>query len=211
MKQHIIRNQIVPRETLEEAEKLIAENRSRLESYLEKLLWWNKRVNLISRNVSRETVWKHIQHSLIISYFQVFRSEKIIVDAGTGGGLPGIPLAITHPKKHFVLNDLATKKCLALKQIVKQIDLKNVGIVDGSIGSLRYDEEFLLISKHAFKINDLLEMIGHLSWKKILLYKGINFRDELEEVSQTLDIQCFDLSSGDNFYNGKAILMITTL
>ncbi len=124
MEQHNIIQKPVPRETFSQINELISKNRDKLESYLNNFLWWNKRVNLVSRGVSRETIWEHIRHSLILSELQPFRENKLFIDTGTGGGLPGIPLAITHPNKHFVLNDLVTKKCLAMKQIAQQIDLK---------------------------------------------------------------------------------------
>ncbi|MDZ7659405.1 16S rRNA (guanine(527)-N(7))-methyltransferase RsmG [Fodinibius sp.] len=158
MEHRNIKTQNVSRGTFDHADQLIGKHRSQLQNYLDQLLWWNKRVNLVSRDVSRETVWKHIQHSLLLSAFKSFGSAEIIVDAGTGGGLPGIPLAITHPDKHIILNDLVTKKCLAIKQIAKKMGLNNIGIVDGSIEDFRYDEPFLLISKHAFKINQLYKI-----------------------------------------------------
>lgn len=208
MKHSHITTQSVPRETFVQADALIKKNQEKLEQYLEKLLWWNQRVNLVSRDVSRETVWEHIRHSLIIRNLPSFQEQELFIDAGTGGGLPGIPLAITHPSKHFVLNDLVTKKCLALKQMAKQLELKNIGIVDGSIEHLQHDEECVLISKHAFKINSLYKMSSHLSWKKMIFYKGIDFKDELKDIPEPLNIISLTLEKGSNFYKGKAILII---
>lgn len=208
MEQHNIIQKLVPRETFSQINELISKNRDKLESYLDKLLWWNERVNLVSRGVSRETIWEHIRHSLILSELEPFQENKLFIDTGTGGGLPGIPLAITHPHKHFVLNDLVTKKCLVIKQIAQQIDLQNIGIIDGSIEDLHHEEECILISKHAFKINNLFKMTTHLSWKKIILYKGLDYENELQDLSESLNIICFDLSNGSDFYNGKAIIII---
>lgn len=208
MEQHNIIKKTVPRETFTQVDGLIENFRDKLKLYLDKLLWWNKRVNLVSRDVPRETIWEHIRHSLMLSKLDDFQENKLFIDAGTGGGLPGIPLAITHPNKHFVLNDLVTKKCLAMKQIAQQIDLKNVGIIDGSIEDLHHKQECILISKHAFKINDLFKMTAHLSWKKMILYKGLAFENELHGLSESLNITCLDLSNGSDFYNGKAIIII---
>ncbi|NIU02258.1 MAG: hypothetical protein GWN01_15550 [Nitrosopumilaceae archaeon] len=195
-------------EHLPRIDELIAEFRSELESYLEKLLWWNNRVNLVSRDVSRETTWEHIRHSLLLSSLELFQNNKLFLDTGTGGGLPGLPLAITHPDKHFVLNDLVTKKCLAIKQIAQNLSLNNIGIVDGSIEDLHLEEECILVSKHAFKIGGLIEMTSHLSWKKMVLYKGLDFEDELKTISCPINITCLDLSSGSDFYSGKAIIIL---
>ena len=208
MEQHNIIRKTVSRGTFAQTNKLIKRFRGELESYLDKLLWWNNRVNLVSRGVPRETIREHIRHSLLLSTFECFQENKIFLDTGTGGGLPGIPLAITHPDKHFVLNDLVTKKCLAIKQIARDLGLNNIGIIDGSIEDLHHDEECVLISKHAFKIGDLMEMTSHLSWKKMVLYKGLDFEDELKNISDPINIICFDLSNGSDFYSGKAIIIV---
>lgn len=208
MEQHSIIQKTVSRGTFTQTDELINRYRSELESYLDKLLWWNDRVNLVSRGVPRETIREHIRHSLLLSTFECFQENELFLDTGTGGGLPGIPLAITHPDKHFVLNDLVTKKCLAIKQIARDLGLHNIGIIDGSIQDLHHDEECILISKHAFKIGGLMEMTTHLSWKKMVLYKGLDFKDELKNISVPLNITCFDLSKGSDFYNGKAIIIV---
>lgn len=208
MEQHNITRKSVPRGTFSQVDELIEKFRDELESYLDKLLWWNNRVNLVSRDVSRGTILEHIRHSLLLSTLDFFQKNNLFLDTGTGGGLPGIPLAITHPDKHFVLNDLVTKKCLAIKQIARDLDLKNIGIIDGSIEDLHHEEECILISKHAFKIGDLVEMTGHLSWKRMAFYKALNFEDELTDLSEPLNITCLDLSSGSDFYNGKAIIIV---
>lgn len=208
MKQHNITYQIVPRETFNAIDELIGKNKDHLRTYLDQLLWWNKRVNLVSRNVSRETIWEHIRHSLIIAELKPFKENKLFIDAGAGGGLPGIPLAVTYPEKHFLLNDLVTKKCLAMKQMAQKLQLKNIGIIDGSIEDLEHDKECMLISKHAFKIDSLYKMTTHLPWKKMILYKGLDFETELKDINVPLNIACLDLSNGTKFYKGKAIIII---
>ena len=205
---HSVNTHNVSRETFSETDELISHYREKLESYLDQLLWWNKRVNLVSRNVSRETIWEHVRHSLLLSQFDIFKSSEIIVDAGTGGGLPGIPLSITHPQKHFVLNDLVTKKCLAMKQMAQKLELKNLGIIDGSIENLEQDQPFLLISKHAFKINELYKMTSSLPWKNMVLYKGENFEGEFEGIEKSLQIDSYNLSKDSKFYHGKALIVI---
>lgn len=209
MKQQSPKTQIVSRETFNTVDGLIDNCQSSLELYFDQLLWWNQRINLVSRDVSRETIWEHIRHSLLLSQLDIFKSAKLIVDAGTGGGLPGLPLAITHPKKHIVLNDLVTKKCLAMKQIAKKLDLQNVGIIDSSIENLQQDESFLLISKHAFKINQLYEMTAGLPWTTMILYKGMDFEDELSEIPEPIQLTAYDLSKGSPFYEGKALVVIS--
>lgn len=208
MEHYHISKHKVSRETFERTDELLEKYRDSIQSYLDQLLWWNKRINLVSRDVSRETIWEHIRHSLLLSQFETFKSAEIIVDSGTGGGLPGIPLAITHPEKHFVLNDLVTKKCLAMKQMAKKLELTNIGIIDGSIEKFSHDEPFLLITKHAFKINELHQMTAALPWENAVFYKGSDFEEELKGIQESLEIDGFDLSEESKFYQGKALVFV---
>lgn len=203
-----IRYSNVPRETFQKTGVLVEENRPTLKKYTELLLWWNKRVNLVSRDVSRETIEEHIHHSLLLTQFEAFQNADIIVDAGTGGGLPGIPLAIAYPKKQFILNDIATKKILAVRDICRKLALDRVQPIDVSIGELEAPSSFLLVSKHAFKVHDLWEMVSAKPWSEMIFYKGLEFEDELVGIEEQVQLTCFDLSEGPEFYNGKALLFL---
>lgn len=209
MEHHQITHHTVSCETFEETDLLFEKYHQELEKYLDRLLWWNKRINLVSRNVPRETVRQHIQHSLLLSQLDVFQLANIIVDAGTGGGLPGIPLAITHPDKYFILNDIISKKCLAMKQIVQKLKLENIEISDSSIENIEQENPFLLISKHAFKINELYEMTPHLPWENMVFYKGLNFENELENIEEPLKVESYDLSRESDFYKDKALVVVS--
>ncbi|TYP93728.1 16S rRNA m(7)G-527 methyltransferase [Fodinibius salinus] len=211
MKHISVNRHNVPRETFSAVDDLVDKYQEELKSFLDHLLWWNKRVNLVSRSVSRETVWEHIRHSLLLSQLEVFLSADLIMDTGTGGGLPGLPLAITHPKKHLLLNDLVTKKCLAIKQIAKKMEVNNIGIVDGSVEQIQQDQPFLLISKHAFKINELYQMTQHLPWTSMVFYKGEDLSNELENISAPLEINSYSLSTEEKFYEGKSIVVVNRL
>ena len=97
----------------------------KLELYVQLLLEWNKKINLISRQ-DEQNVWiHHILHSLAIAKATNLNGAKII-DVGTGGGLPGIPLAIMFEKADFTLIDSIGKKITAVQNITKQLNLTNV-------------------------------------------------------------------------------------
>jgi 16S rRNA (guanine527-N7)-methyltransferase len=205
---HTITTKNVSRETFKKNQKIFEKHHGLLDTYLGQLLWWNKRINLVSRNVPRETIMEHIFHSLLICQLEVFQSAETILDAGTGGGLPGLPLAITHPQKQFYLNDIVSKKCLATKQMVRKLGVENIQVVDASIHDVQQNGPFLLISKHAFKINDLYEMTAHLPWDAIVLLKGKEFKEELSGIDNPLLITSYDLSVAGDFYKGKTLIKI---
>lgn len=211
MKQSDITYRDVPRETFAHVNELIEKNRERLEHYLDRLLWWNKRINLVSRDVPRETIFEHIRHSLLIHGLPLYKNSSLIVDTGTGGGLPGIPLAITSPEKEFILNDIVTKKVMAIKQMARTLGLENVSAVDFSIEKANIDSGFLLITKHAFKVNDLVQMTSNLPWQEIIFYKGMDFKEELSGINEDLSITAYDLSkeSHESFYKDKALVVIS--
>lgn len=182
-----------------------------METYLDKLLWWNQKINLVSRDVSRETIWEHIRHSLVVTGLESYQQASLVVDAGTGGGLPGLPLAIVSPEKRFLLNDIVTKKMMAAKQMIRELSLQNVTVLDRSVEDLNIEVPFLLISKHAFKMEDLYKMTKNKPWSHMVFYKGINFEPELEAIEDPLTVSVHDLyhESSQSFYKEKALIEVS--
>lgn len=100
--------------------------RQQLWKYGELLLDWNQKINLISRKDEEGLLIKHVLHSLLIGFFHKFSKGERVLDIGTGGGLPGIPLAIAFPETLFLLTDSIGKKITACQDIVAKLGLKNV-------------------------------------------------------------------------------------
>jgi 16S rRNA (guanine527-N7)-methyltransferase len=102
-----------------------------LRLYVETLLEWNARVNLVSRK-DAENIWaSHILHSVSIFFGRVFPESLNVLDIGTGGGLPGVPLAIVKPGWSVTLMDSIGKKTAALQDIVDRIGIPGIDIVNG--------------------------------------------------------------------------------
>ena len=85
---------------------------------------WNQKINVISRKDINEIYLKHVLHSLAIAKFISFKDDTSIIDVGTGGGFPGIPLAIIFPKVKFHLVDSINKKILVVNEVSKSLKLK---------------------------------------------------------------------------------------
>ena len=87
---------------------------------------WNEKVNVISRKDIDNLYVHHILHSMAIARFFSFKQNSTVLDIGTGGGFPGIPLAILFPRVAFKLVDSIAKKIMVVENIAKEIGLKNV-------------------------------------------------------------------------------------
>lgn len=87
---------------------------------------WNNKINVISRKDIENLYTHHILHSLAIAKFIQFTPEMVVLDAGTGGGFPGVPLAIMFPETKFVLADSIQKKLKVIDAVSAEIGLRNV-------------------------------------------------------------------------------------
>jgi 16S rRNA (guanine527-N7)-methyltransferase len=196
---------------LDQARLLYSENEPRLEKYIDHLLDWNQKINLVSRNVSRETVREHVVHSLLPLPLGLLKYHKIWLDSGTGGGLPGIPLAICNNEIKWYLNDNVRKKMRAVDDILNSLELKNTSTLPKSISLVDLQKETGIATKHAFKIPDLLKLLGKKPWKTILMWKGAEDAEaEIRGLQKNLNGTLFEFNFGNSepFYEGKGLVLI---
>ena len=104
-----------------------------LDRYLEMVLEWNAKINLISRRDEENIVGQHLLHSLAPLFVLSMPAELMVMDLGSGGGFPGIPLAILNPGWKLVLVDSIRKKTLALEDMVARLELGSVHVVTGRV------------------------------------------------------------------------------
>jgi 16S rRNA (guanine527-N7)-methyltransferase len=208
---HTLKEQIADNSLLVNAREVYQKEEKLLEAYIDLLLEWNQKINLVSRNVSRETLREHVVHSLLPIPLGLMENHDGWLDTGTGGGLPGIPLAICEPEKAFILNDNVRKKMHAVQRVVDSMKLQRVRVEAKSISLVKLEKGTGIVTKHAFKLPDLLKKLGTQPWKTIIMWKGADeASEELMPYSKSFHttIFRFDFGHDEPFYEGKALVEI---
>ena len=147
---------------------------------------WNIKINVVSRKDIDELYLRHVLHSLGIAKIQKFMPGSKILDVGTGGGFPGIPLAILFPEVQFHLVDSIAKKIKVVNEVVAGLKLQNVTITNARVESLneRYD---FVVSRAVAQMDTFVRWVNFAVLKKnnhalkngILYLKGGDLTDEL--------------------------------
>ncbi|MGT3762979.1 16S rRNA (guanine(527)-N(7))-methyltransferase RsmG [Vibrio cholerae] len=156
------------------------QQREQLVGYVQMLDKWNKAYNLTSVRDPMEMLVKHILDSLVVSPHLV--GERFI-DVGTGPGLPGIPLAIMHPDKEFVLLDSLGKRIRFLKQVIHELKINNVLPVQSRVEEFDPESGFDGVLSRAFaSMTDMVNWCQHLPKPNagvFLALKGVRPDDEI--------------------------------
>ncbi|MES2675558.1 MAG: 16S rRNA (guanine(527)-N(7))-methyltransferase RsmG [Pseudomonadota bacterium] len=161
--------------------------------YIREFEKWNKAYNLSAVRDIREMVKRHLLDSLsVVPYFQqTEHSTDRIIDVGTGGGLPGIPLAIVFPKKQFTLLDSNGKKTRFLFHIKTLLQLDNVTIENNRAENFNPVQKCNVIISRAFSsLQDMVENCGHLLVENgvFMAMKGLFPADEIKTVASKIKI-----------------------
>ena len=184
-------------------------------SIFEKLIKeWNKKINLVSRKDVENFQINHVIHSLSISKLIFFKPKTKILDIGTGGGLPGIPLAIIFPEAEFHLVDRKKKKMDVLVDIIKKLELNNVKIEARDAKDILDKYDFILNRAVSSTENILSLCKNKLSFKSfnkiengIICLKGGDLKRELINIKD-FDIIKLNEFFSEPFFETKKILYI---
>jgi 16S rRNA (guanine527-N7)-methyltransferase len=175
---------------------------------------WNAQINVISRKDIDELYLRHVLHSLAIAKIVQFNPKARILDVGTGGGFPGIPLAILFPKTKFVLVDSIGKKIKVVTEISTAIGLENVTAIHTRAEEVKGSFDFV-ISRAVTKMDDFYKWIKkkvspkhkHEIRNGILYLKGGDLTEELVNFPKVKLYNIADFFNAD-FYETKKVVHI---
>ena len=175
---------------------------------------WNSKINVISRKDMEYFRERHVLHSLAIFKIIQFPEGSTILDIGTGGGFPGIPLAIANPTCSFVLLDSIGKKLKVIEGVSKSLGLSNVKTIHKRVeqhhGTYNY-----LISRAVTNLPNFMSLIQHLSGKQnkdfssLYYLKGGDFDEELNRIKLSHEI--FELKKifEEEFFETKKVIKLS--
>lgn len=169
----------------------------------------NDKVNLISRKDFENFYLHHIIHSLSITKFELIKDENNIIDLGTGGGLPGIPLAIYYNRKNFLLVDSIRKKISAVDKIINKINAKNISTLNNRAENLDIKAD-IIICRSVSSVDNLIQWTKGLlnDEGRLILLKGGNVNKELKNISSRFTIYNLDDIYSENYFKDKKIIEI---
>lgn len=176
---------------------------------------WNAQINVISRKDIDNLAVHHILHSLAIAKVIQFASGTTVMDIGTGGGFPGIPLAIMFPKCRFTLVDSIAKKTKVTAEVAKAIGLQNVEVITSRAEDLKHHWDFV-VSRAVAPVPKLMAWTeknikpgGMNSLPNgLICLKGGDIRDELKPYQKWVTKWSIDDFFEDEYFAEKYVIHI---
>jgi 16S rRNA (guanine527-N7)-methyltransferase len=175
---------------------------------------WNQKINVVSRKDIDELYLRHVLHSLGIAKIQQFKSGATVLDVGTGGGFPGIPLALMFPQTQFTLVDAIGKKIKVVQDVVEGLQIDNVTAIHSRVEDI--DAQFDFVVSRA-----VAAMPTFVRWVKgrikktsihdrrngIIYLKGGDLTEELKDYAT---VEIFPLSDyfKEDFFDTKKVVYL---
>lgn len=194
---------------------LTAAQIGQFEQLMDLYRYWNARINVISRKDMDNLELHHILHSLSIARIIRFKEGTYILDAGTGGGLPGIPLAIFFPEVSFTLVDSIGKKIKVVEAICKELKLDNVEARQARVETLREKYDFV-VSRAVTTLPEFLALTQKLIRRDainylpngILYLKGGDIEEELFALNRRFHVYYLSNFFYEPFFETKKLVHI---
>lgn len=175
---------------------------------------WNSKINVISRKDIDNLYEHHVLHSLAIAKFLPFQPGTTILDVGTGGGFPGIPLAILFPEGQFLLIDSIGKKIKVASEIAKALGLTNVVCKQERAEEEKQKFDFI-VSRAVMPMPDLVKLVRknispthrNAIPNGLIVLKGGDLKEELRPFKEAEIIPCTQWFKGE-WFNTKQVIYL---
>ena len=178
---------------------------------------WNAQINVISRKDMESFYVHHVLHSLAIAKALPFEDGTKVLDVGTGGGFPGIPLAIMFPKCTFHLVDSIGKKIKVVNEVATALGLENVTAAHARVESLpnRYD---IIVTRAVAPLSQLKQWVQHkfeprspMAVRGLIALKGGNLTDEIIEAKVKAQLIPISGLFEEEYFETKTVVWVKTL
>ena len=175
---------------------------------------WNLKINVVSRKDIEELYLRHVLHSLGIAKIQAFLPGSQILDVGTGGGFPGIPLAILFPEVQFHLVDSIGKKIKVVEEVFAGLQLQNVKTTNARVETVLGKYDFI-VSRAVAQMETFVRWVRHRTIKEnnhelangILYLKGGDLTEELAAYRTAVEYNLQDFFEEDFFETKKVVYL----
>ncbi len=176
---------------------------------------WNAKINVISRKDIDNLEVNHVLHSLALAKFVHFLPGTRVLDLGTGGGFPAIPLAIYYPEVTFHLVDRIGKKLRVAQDIATQLGLDNVTIQHGDVAEVKGNYDFV-VSRAVMPLDDMVPLVKRLIAREshnavpngLLCLKGGDLRDELKRYAKQVLVDDIKNYFTEEYFETKKIVYL---
>ena len=177
---------------------------------------WNTKINVISRKDIEQLYERHILHSLAIAKIIQFKPGTSVLDVGTGGGFPGIPLAIFFPETSFLLVDSIAKKIKVVNEVASALNLQNIKAEHLRVEDVRQKFDFV-VSRAVTAFPRFVEMVQSklLTQSKndlpngILYLKGGDFEEEIRPYKERIKVYDLQNYFQEEFFETKRLIHLT--
>lgn len=191
------------------------EQYTQLEDLKELYAFWNAQINVISRKDMDNFYERHVLHSLAIQKFMPFKEGTTFLDVGTGGGFPGIPLAIANPTCKFHLVDTIGKKIKVVNEVIAALELKNVTAQHCRAEQITNKYDFI-VSRAVTRMNKFIPWVKNKVNQQsnntlsngILYLKGGDLEEELSEIRNYSNTKDIPIDFTEEFFKTKKVVYV---